>query len=245
MKDQNTTSQPKEQQKKNNDHHTLKWLIFVMLFGFIIIYFFFIKDVTVVVAKGKIVSQNYDKIVEHPKGGFVTNIYVKEGDFVKKGTPLVVLDHTETDKQLQTAINEYDEYLVKKARYEAEAKFSQTVDFQSIKNKLMDKSKADALIAKERKLFETEKQLLKTKIRSLKDQNSALEDKIKGLQQVILSNQRQLQSYEQELSKYRKLYEKNMVSQLVIFDLERKIRECPPKCVKIKPKGGWTHEKEI
>ncbi|WP_411376662.1 type I-B CRISPR-associated protein Cas8b1/Cst1 [Desulfurobacterium thermolithotrophum] len=22
-------------------------------------------------------------------------------------------------------------------------------------------------------------------------------------------------------------------------------RECPPKCVKIKPKGGWTHEKEI
>jgi len=21
--------------------------------------------------------------------------------------------------------------------------------------------------------------------------------------------------------------------------------ECPPKCVKIKPKGGWTHEKEI
>ncbi|GAB6075358.1 AAA family ATPase [Desulfurobacterium crinifex] len=22
-------------------------------------------------------------------------------------------------------------------------------------------------------------------------------------------------------------------------------RECPPKCVKIKPKGGWTHETEI
>ncbi|WP_459896367.1 transposase [Desulfurobacterium crinifex] len=25
----------------------------------------------------------------------------------------------------------------------------------------------------------------------------------------------------------------------------KKLRECPPKCVKIKPKGGWTHEKEI
>ncbi|OCC14339.1 Type I secretion membrane fusion protein, HlyD family [Dissulfuribacter thermophilus] len=225
MKDQNSTIPSKEQSKKNSDHHTLKWLIFVMLFGFISIYSFFIKDLTVVVAKGKIVSQNYDKIIEHPKGGFVAKLYVKEGEFVKKDTPLIVLDHTETDKQLQTAINEYDEYFIKKVRYEAEAKLSRTVDFQDIKNKFMDKSRADALIAKERKLFETEKKLLKAKIRSIKDQNHALEEKIQGLQQVVLSDHHQLQSYKEELAKYKKLYKKNMVSQLVIFDLERKINK--------------------
>ncbi|WP_459895980.1 transposase [Desulfurobacterium crinifex] len=51
----------------------------------------------------------------------------------------------------------------------------------------------------------------------------------------------------QDIKKHLKNKVFNVIEELedTVCGIVKSFRECPPKCVKIKPKGGWTHEKEI
>ncbi|MEO8532051.1 MAG: biotin/lipoyl-binding protein, partial [Deltaproteobacteria bacterium] len=50
-----------------------------------------------VIANGQIRVESYSQSIEHPDGGRVKDIFVKDGDFVEKGTLLVSLDRDELD----------------------------------------------------------------------------------------------------------------------------------------------------
>ena len=76
-----------------------------------------------VLAPGTIVVETNHKKVQHPTGGVVGEIKVREGAKVKAGDLLIRLDETITRANLSLVSNQLDEYMIREARLSAEREF--------------------------------------------------------------------------------------------------------------------------
>jgi adhesin transport system membrane fusion protein len=75
----------------------------------------------VAVAAGEVVPQGQVKTIQHLEGGIIDEIFVREGDTVREGTPLVQLDlagSTNNKEELQVRL---DNLILTRTRLEAEA----------------------------------------------------------------------------------------------------------------------------
>jgi HlyD family secretion protein len=73
-----------------------------------------------VIAPGTVVVDSNVKKVQHPTGGVVGRILVKDGDYVKTGDLLVRLDETVTRANLQMISKQIDELAIRTTRLKAE-----------------------------------------------------------------------------------------------------------------------------
>src|SRR6266511_3340802 len=84
-----------------------------------------------VIASGKLVVDSSVKKVQHPTGGVVGQILVREGDAVKAGQVLIRLDETVTRANLAIVTKSLDEFEARLARLEAERDGNETIAFPS------------------------------------------------------------------------------------------------------------------
>ena len=75
----------------------------------------------VAIAPGEVVPQGRVKTIQHLEGGIIDELYVREGDTVREGTPLVQLDLAGTVTNVEELQVRLDGLLLRKARLEAEA----------------------------------------------------------------------------------------------------------------------------
>lgn len=75
----------------------------------------------VAIAQGEVVPQGRVKTIQHLEGGIIDELFVREGDTVREGAPLVQLDLAGTVTNIQELQVRLDGLLVRKARLEAEA----------------------------------------------------------------------------------------------------------------------------
>src|SRR3954465_7811149 len=73
-----------------------------------------------VIAQGQLVVDSNVKKVQHPTGGVVGELNVREGDHVQAEQILIKLDDTQTRANLQIVVKGIWELLARKAREEAE-----------------------------------------------------------------------------------------------------------------------------
>jgi hemolysin D len=78
------------------------WLV-MAVFAFFLLWSIFGQVDVVVSARGKVLPQGEVKLLQPLNGGVVSQLLVKEGDYVKKGQTLVVIDPSTTAPQLQSA----------------------------------------------------------------------------------------------------------------------------------------------
>ena len=67
--------------------------------------------------------------MQHPTGGVVGELRVRDGDKVKAGDVVVRLDETVTRANLAIVVNSLDELDARQARLEAERDGRDTIDF--------------------------------------------------------------------------------------------------------------------
>jgi len=91
-----TTQQPDPLEQLMLSHKMPSWRLFawpVMIFVIImVIWSFFVRLDEVSTAPGEVVPQGKIKVIQHLEGGIVEDIFVSEGDTVRKGQPLLQLD---------------------------------------------------------------------------------------------------------------------------------------------------------
>jgi len=208
---------------KEKNPHTLGWITIIVIFGLLGLWAVLAQIETTVQTGGKVISMGYRKLIQHPKGGLVTHLYVKEGDKVKKGQVLMRLDDVEVDSRLQSNIDQYDQLLMEQARLEAESHLSPHVDFNASLAHLIHPQKGETLLQRQKALFNSNLRQLRIKQELLRNRNNILKEQNRGLEAKIASDRRQLDSFRQELAKWQKLYEKNMTDELKLLDLKRKI----------------------
>ncbi len=177
-----------------------------------------------VIAVGNVVVENNISRVQHPTGGPVGAVLVREGQHVAQGDILVKLDETLTRSSLQIVVNELVTLRARQARLNAER------DGTAI---LVMPRDLIARVASEpnvKQAIETETALFVARERTRRGQRSQLEEQINQLNQEIVGNSAQYQSAteqvrvaELELVDMRMLLSRNLVQRPRVTQLEREV----------------------
>ena len=108
-----------------------------------------------VIAPGLIVVESNVKKVQHPTGGIVGELLVREGDTVDAGQVVVRLDDTLTRATLGVVRSQLDELSAREARLIAERDGLDTISFSSDLTSRHHVENVATALAGEQKLFES------------------------------------------------------------------------------------------
>jgi epimerase transport system membrane fusion protein len=122
-----------------------------------------------VVAQGTVKVETQRKTVQHLEGGIIKEILVHEGEFVKEGQPLLVLENAEVLSNLNVLKDQRNAELAREARLLAEKKLGDTVEFPEELTR-SDDSKVHALLRNEQALFLAKKKRIDEEITIIREE---------------------------------------------------------------------------
>jgi HlyD family secretion protein len=173
-----------------------------------------------VVAPGTLVVESDVKKVQHPSGGIIGSLFVREGDRVMAGDLLMRLDETTTRANLLIITDSLDEHYARRARLEAERDDTSAIDFSAFADRLGD-TKISRLVSGERKLSESRRKTIKGQKSQLRSRIEQLRQEIAGLDSQVKAKTREIELITQELLGVRELWRKNLVPISRLTSLER------------------------
>lgn len=177
-----------------------------------------------VVAQGTVVVESNIKKVQHPSGGVVGAIYVREGQRVTEGQVVVRLDETATRAALGIVINELTSTRVRAARLLAERNSATHVVFPpDILMRSASETEVRDLIEGEMRVFASRLTMRRGLKAQLDERIGQLNEEVKGLTGQQRSLETQLQVARYELGELRELEAKKLIPRPRITALEREI----------------------
>lgn len=165
------------------------------------------------------------KVVQHQEGGIVKQILVRDGERVRQGQVLVVIDDVRLDATLDLLRTQHDGERAKAARLEAERALRGEVSFPPELAARAKEPKVAELIARETALFRARREALESQIAVLKKQIRQTEDEAKALAGQIAAEERALASQKEELALNVKLSQQGFVQKTRLMTLERAVSE--------------------
>jgi HlyD family secretion protein len=173
------------------------------------------------IAPGQLVVDSNVKKVQHPTGGVVGQLFVRDGDHVKAGDILIRLDETVTRANLAIVTKGLTELYARKARLAAERDGDDVVAApKEFAGRLDDPDVKEALNS-ERKLFDLRRQDRLGQKQQLQERIRQLQQQIAGLSAQQDAKDKEIALIEQELKGVRDLYQKNLVQLNRLTSLER------------------------
>ena len=132
-----------------------------------------------VIASGTVVVENNTKKVQHPSGGVVSDIPVKNGDRVSGGDVVLRLDDTQARANLGIVVSQLIQLVGRKARLEAERDQIDSIRFPA--EFLALGEEAQAIAEGERRLFEFRRASKRGQVAQLTERIGQIREEIKGL----------------------------------------------------------------
>jgi HlyD family secretion protein len=173
------------------------------------------------IAQGSVVVDSNVKKVQHPTGGVVGEVRVRDGDRVKAGDILIRLDETVTRANLAIVTKGLMELYARKARLAAERDSAAVVAVpKELADRLDDPDVMDAL-SSERKLFDLRRKARLGQKDQLQQRINQLQEQITGLTAQQAAKAKEMSLFEQELKGVRDLWQKNLVQLNRLTSLER------------------------
>jgi HlyD family secretion protein len=175
------------------------------------------------IAQGSIVvDQNVQK-VQHPTGGIVGELRVRDGDRVKAGDILVRLDETVMRANLAIITKGLNELSARKARLEAERDGAETITFPPALLAQVDDADAVSAVSSERKLFQLRRAERLGQKAQLQQRMRQLNEEIGGIEAQQSAKAQEMTLIERELAGVRDLYARNLVQLTRLTQLEREV----------------------
>jgi HlyD family secretion protein len=176
-----------------------------------------------VIAPGNLVVDSSVKKVQHPTGGIVGELRVRDGDRVKAGDIIVRLDDTQTRAQVAIVTKGLDELAARQARLEAERDDAAVVVFPaSLVARLSDPDVAHAIVG-ERKLFELRRAAASGQKAQLRERIAQVREEVQALTGQEAAKQREIKLDGEELEGVRELWHKHLVPINRMKSLERDV----------------------
>jgi HlyD family secretion protein len=175
-----------------------------------------------VVASGQIeVSQNR-QVVQHPDGGVVAEIAVKEAQPVKAGDLLIRLDGALVKSELAIVEGQLFEVMARSARLEAERNDAPAPEFSGELPELAKtRPEVADLIEGQRSLFTARRESVLKQSEQLQKRAAQIGSQIEGVDAQVAALSQQLDLIEQELTDQRTLLEKGLAQSSRVLALER------------------------
>ena len=174
-----------------------------------------------VIAQGQLVVDTNVKKVQHPTGGVVAELLVREGAVVNSGDVVIRLDDTQTRANLAIVVKGLDEFAARRAREEAELDGRDTIDFPAELTARKDDPEVGRMLSGEARLFEIRRKTREGLKSQLAERVSQSEEEIGGLTAQVASKDRQVEWIKKELVGVRELWAKQLVQFNRVTSLER------------------------
>lgn len=174
-----------------------------------------------VIAQGSLVVETSLKKVQHPVGGVVSELAVRDGDRVKAGDVVMRIDATMTKANLAIIVKSLDQFTARKARLESERDRAGRVIFpQTLLDRAGD-GEVLAMMNAEQRLYENRKAVRESKKRQLEQRVRQLRDEISGMEAERAANFREQGMVDEELIRFRSLHERGLMEKSRLSTLER------------------------
>ena len=174
-----------------------------------------------VVAAGQLVVDSSVKKVQHPTGGVVGRLNVREGSLVKGGDIVVALDDIQIRANRDILVKALTELAARQAREEAERDGFAKVTFpDDLIARRSDPDVAKAIAGEERQ-FEIRRTAREGQKAQLRERIAQLRQEIGGYEAQIVSKDKQIEWIGKELLGVNELWEKNLVPYTRVTNLER------------------------
>lgn len=197
---------------------------FVSIFSMVAVFvgWTYFSDINgAVIASATIEAESYSKKVQHREGGNVLKILVKDGDIAQAGQDLVVLDPTEVKAQLGITQGQRDEFLIKKARLEAQRDLSDQINLPEETAARAQEPNLAATVAGQQRLLLSTLGTLAGKQDQYKAQIGQLGDQIKGYDAQMEGDKKQLSLIAEETGSLRKLLSQGLVPATRVLSMDR------------------------
>jgi HlyD family secretion protein len=165
-----------------------------------------------VIAPGTLVVESNIKKVQHPTGGIVGEILVKEGSIVQAGQIVMRLDDTVTRATLGVVQSQLDELIALEARLLAEREGADTMTFPVEHVSRSQGNGVAAAIAGQERLFESRKQARTGQRAQLRERITQTNEEITGLIAQQEAKENEIKFIGEELVGVSHLYKQNLIS---------------------------------
>ncbi|SLN52233.1 Type I secretion system membrane fusion protein PrsE [Roseovarius gaetbuli] len=175
-----------------------------------------------IIASGRIEVDQNRQVVQHPDGGVVAAIDVKEGDHVAEGQVLLRLDPTQLRSTLSITENQLAELMARRGRLEAERDGRTEIVFDPLLKELAAQMPDAAnLMSGQENLLRARAETSAAEIDQLNKRRAQTANQIEGIaaQQAALT--RQLELIEQELRDQQSLFDRGLAQAGRVLALQR------------------------
>ena len=174
-----------------------------------------------IVAQGVVVVETHRKEIQHLEGGIVRTIYVKEGQRVAAGAPLIQLDDTEARASLDLLRGQADALSAEQARLEAERDDAPKIAFPPELLARKDDPKVAEALRGEQNTFDTHRATLAKQQAIYNQRINENKRIVAGLENQQSSVEQQSGLIQQESDSVQKLYDKGLSTLPRLLQLKR------------------------
>lgn len=216
-----TPALPNEGDASIGRHIKLGLAVVVLLLGGMGSWAVVTKLAGAVIAPGTLVVENNAKNVQHPTGGVVKELRVKDGDRISAGDVLIVLDGTQVRANLDIILGSLDEIAARKARLEAESEGAEQVAFPVELAARSDEPALQKILSGEQTLFALRNAERVGQRRLLRERIAQLGQQVEGLTAQASAKEREIALVAKELAGTQKLYQQGLMTLPRLTDIER------------------------
>jgi HlyD family secretion protein len=175
-----------------------------------------------VIASGRIEVDQNRQVVQHPDGGVVAEIVVKEGDRIAEGQPLLRLDPAELASRRAIVETQVAELMSRRARLEAERDGRDTLRFDPLLLELTAVNEdAAALMRGQEMLMAARAETIAARIEQLGKRREQTADQIAGIEAQQVALDRQSDLIARELADQQTLLDRGLAQASRVLALQR------------------------
>lgn len=208
-------------QTEDRYYRRLGLIVLGLLIGVFGIWGAFAPLSSAIAAMGKVSVASSNRIIQHLEGGIIKEILVKDGDSVKVGQPLIVLDTTQANAQLQIVLAQFYENLGLESRLIAERDAKGFIEFNPEISKMQNPLARTMIEESQRRVFNARAQQLADEKQILSERIEQLNNQVSGLEAIVASKVSLSRSYEDEIKEWEVLYQQQLIDKMRLRDIKR------------------------
>ncbi|MGV8864872.1 MAG: HlyD family type I secretion periplasmic adaptor subunit [Pseudomonas sp.] len=199
----------------------LGFTIIVVVFGIFGTWAAFAPLDSAASAPGVVTVQTYRKTVQHLEGGIVKELLVHDGDTVKAGDPLIILDDSQVRAEYEMNRSQLIAAKATEARLRAERDGLPSIVF----NDMIEPNSKRGQEARdnETQVFNARRSSRLGEISVLQERIGQLNQQIKGLEAMIITKRSLDSSYAGEIGELKDLLSQGFVDKQRLLEQERKL----------------------
>jgi len=182
-----------------------------------------------VVAFGLVKTEQNRKAIQHPEGGIIKALLVRDGDLVKAGQAVIELENVSTDSNYQLLREMAAFETIKRDRLDAEQQLATYFPLDSHLSTLYGRELVSSAYQRELKIFQARRASLDHQLTTLAEQLRAIELESRALRAQIKADQDGIRLVEEELTMNRSLETQKFVSRSRVMAYERSIADYQSK----------------